>query len=171
MQRCTNLPVKRRLPHGLRSRQGVVERAEASRDAYSRTGRTVPKTRGNPRLVSLIQVAFRASRPDCVSTLASTLATLCSLAPREGRVHREVVVEAFSCLVGVAGLTPESPKAQACSAQAECFKAVVTALRECAEVKPDGSRAVGSGRGWTSRERYGRFGAMKRIGFSSGRGQ
>lgn len=43
--------------------------------------------------------------------------------------HGEVVAEAFACLGEVANKTPEG------TAEAECVKAALIALKECSEVK------------------------------------
>lgn len=48
--------------------------------------------------------------------------------------HEAVVEQAFSCLMGLAGAAPES------SAQAECVKAALVALKECAQVGREGDK-------------------------------
>ncbi|CAN0013817.1 unnamed protein product [Ectocarpus sp. 12 AP-2014] len=94
------------------------------------------------RLATLIsyhaQAAASASRPASVSSLATVLAVLVAFTaagadgedgpdgtPSES--HAAVVEEAFSCLLCLSETVPES------SAQAECIKAALVSLKECAQ--------------------------------------
>ncbi|CAB1115581.1 unnamed protein product [Ectocarpus sp. CCAP 1310/34] len=94
------------------------------------------------RLATLIsyhaQAAASASRPASVSSLATVLAVLVAFTaagadgedgpdgtPSES--HAAVVEEAFSCLLCLSETVPES------SAQAECVKAALVSLKECAQ--------------------------------------
>ncbi|CAM9701088.1 unnamed protein product [Scytosiphon promiscuus] len=97
------------------------------------------------RLAALIashakQAAAGASRPSSVSSLTTVLGVLVAFTASSPsslvggsrdvswrQNHEAVVEEAFSCLTGLAGAAPES------SAQAECVKAALVALRECAQ--------------------------------------
>ena len=86
-----------------------------------------------------LQAAAGASRPASVSSLATALAVLCAFTVAEavavgecgGEVydgHQKAAEDAFTCLIGVAEMVPEN------SAQAECVKAALVSLKECAEV-------------------------------------
>ncbi|CBN77464.1 expressed unknown protein [Ectocarpus siliculosus] len=94
------------------------------------------------RLATLIsyhaQAAASASRPASVSSLATVLAVLVAFTVagadgEDGRdgtpseSHALVVEEAFSCLLCLSETVPES------SAQAECVKAALVSLKECAQ--------------------------------------
>lgn len=85
---------------------------------------------------AFLQAAASASRPASVSLLATTLVTLCACTPEGGTCGLDgantgghVFDEAFTCLQGVAATTPTG------SAQTECVKAGLVALKECAEVR------------------------------------
>lgn len=83
------------------------------------------------RRAPINQAAADDSRPASVSSLATVLAVLCAFTATEGHLydsHGAVVGTALSSLMGIAEAVPES------SAQAECVKAALVALKECAEV-------------------------------------
>lgn len=96
-----------------------------------------------------VLVAFTASSPvgaaaataerhdvgDCGVVTDSPSVGSCNGSPRYG--HEIVVEEAFACLMGLAGAAPES------SAQAECVKAALVALKECAQVGWGGAKRRG----------------------------
>lgn len=96
----------------------------------------------------LLQAAASASRPASVSSLATVLAVLVAFTAAEadgqdGRngtpseSHAAVVEEAFSCLQCLSEAVPES------SAQAECVKAALVSLKECAQVRKERWRSTG----------------------------
>lgn len=66
-----------------------------------------------------------------VSSLTAVLAILCAFTATNRcslEVHEQVLKEAFLCLISIAETVPDT------SALAECIKAALVSLRECAQV-------------------------------------